>query len=419
VNTRLIATLAMVIPAASVFAADEKPKGAPAEVPAQATPPVDWKTAEAGSLTDYVQLTTPDKYIRAGESYFSPNDQWIVFQAVPVPPPGTGKEPDANYSMFVAKLRHDADDKITGIDEPIRISPEGSANTCGFFNPRKPGTVIFGSTLVTPAGTDSPGYQRGTRSYRWSFPAEMEMVSVTVPQIIRDTIRMPGARELTFDPKMLKPTVLYKHPGYDAECSFDPSGRFIVFSSQEDIDEKTGRPNLSLYVYDTETTNVSPLVRNKGYNGGPFFSPDGNFICYRSDRNGDDLLQVYVAELQKDASGAILGIKEERRVTDNPHVNWGPFWHTSGKFLIYATSEVGHDNYEVFSVEAPVGDNAAKKPGELKHRRITHAPGFDGLPVVSGGSQWMMWTSQRGPKREGEAKPSSQIWAARVVNLEP
>ena len=31
-----------------------------------------------------------------------------------------------------------------------------------------------------------------------------------------------------------------------------------------------------------------------GYDGGPFFSPDEKMICYRSDRQLNDLLQIYV-----------------------------------------------------------------------------------------------------------------------------
>src|SRR3569832_1981114 len=67
----------------------------PSEPPAPAAPaaaPLDWISQEAPLLAHHVQLTTRDQFVKAGESYFSPDGNWIIFQAVPVPPPG--REPD-------------------------------------------------------------------------------------------------------------------------------------------------------------------------------------------------------------------------------------------------------------------------------------------------------------------------------------
>ncbi len=44
--------------------------------------------------------------------------------------------------------------------------------------------------------------------------------------------------------------------------------------------------------------------------------------------------------------------------------------------------------------------------------RITHAEGFDGLPVFSRDGKTMIWCAQRGPLAEGEGRPSSQVWVA-------
>ena len=75
---------------------------------------------------------------------------------------------------------------------------------------------------------------------------------------------------------------------------------------------------------DLETGNRVDLVMAPGYDGGPFFSPDGKRICYRSDRKKDDHLQIFVSELSFDESGAITGIDREIQVTDNEFVNWAP-----------------------------------------------------------------------------------------------
>ena len=112
---------------------------------------------------------------------------------------------------------------------------------------------------------------------------------------------------------------------------------------------------------------------------------------------------------------AITGIKREVQLTDNEHVNWAPFWHPSGKFLVYATSEVSHQNYEVFSIEV----NPDKPMSQLRKKRITHADGFDGLPAFTPDGKWMIWTSQRGPNTMNDPRPTSQMWVARVLDIAP
>jgi hypothetical protein len=95
---------------------------------------------------------------------------------------------------------------------------------------------------------------------------------------------------------------------------------------------------------------------------------------------------------------------------------------------VYATSEVSHRNYEVFAIEtdlkkleglartdaarAEVSGAPSIVVPDARTRRVTFADGADVLPVFSPDGEYMMWTSQRGPKLESEEKPSSQLWIA-------
>src|SRR4051812_28945928 len=94
------------------------------------------------SLSDVVQLTRD--FDRAGEAYFSPDGNWIIFQATP--------KGEKQYAMYVAKLDRTAD-RITGAGMPKRISPPNSRNTCGFFSPDG-GSLIFASTAGKEKGDD-------------------------------------------------------------------------------------------------------------------------------------------------------------------------------------------------------------------------------------------------------------------------
>lgn len=405
-----------------------QPPAQPPAAPPVAAAPLDWRTLEAPFLADPVQLTLPERFVKAGEAYFDHQTppRWMVFQGVERPE--KGKEASANYAMYVAKIVYDGSGKPTGLERIERVSPEGSANTCAWFEPlsreRSWGKLVFGCTITPPApNADTPGYQRQRGSYMWSFPPEMQVVSATVPAIFAEamaeqhagpdgkpTTQLPtGSTTAPVVTPLLTPP---NGPGYMAECSWSPKGRSLLYTY---VDPNTKNPDI--WVYDEPTKTHTPLVQAQGYDGGPFFSPDGKWICYRSDRKGDNNLQLFVAELAFDAKdgdfmgGKITGIKREIQLTAaDGVVSWCPFWHPSMKYMVYATSEVSHGNYEVFAIEF----DPSKPREQLKRTRITSADGFDGLPVFSDDGKIMMWTSQRGPKIEGEVKPSSQLWIARL-----
>jgi dipeptidyl aminopeptidase/acylaminoacyl peptidase len=326
-----------------------------------------------------LQLTFPDRFIKAGEAYFSPDMKRIVFQAIEVPP---GEDDPAEfYAMFVCDVVRDTAGDITGVANIRRVSPKGSANTCGWFHPTDPNRLLFASTVGAPTSENAPGYQRGTSRYRWAFPPETRIVEVDLRTADGSVASL---KPLEGDGK-----------AYMAEGSWSPDGRFILFCSLESGDG-------DLYIRDTKTGARRAIVTAPGYDGGPFFSPDGKRICYRSDRNRDNLLQVFVADLVFDASGSITGIANELQLTANDHVNWCPFFRPDGKTLVYASSEMGHRNYEVFEVTIPDGAGAAPV-----RRRVTEADGADVLPVFCPDGKWLLWTGQR---HEGR---SSQLYIGR------
>jgi len=86
-------------------------------------------------------------------------------------------------------------------------------------------------------------------------------------------------------------------------------------------------------------------------------------------------------------------------------VNWCPFFRPDGRTLVYATSEIGHRNYEVFEIVLPeASTSGAATP---LRRRVTEADGADVLPVFSPDGKWLLWTGQR---HEGR---SSQLYVGR------
>jgi Tol biopolymer transport system component len=337
-----------------------------------------------GSLSNVIQLTSG--FEKAGEAYFSPDMTWIIFQATP-----KGQQ---QYQMFVARLKRENGGEITGIDAPVQISPEPSRNTCGYFSPDGK-SLLFAST----AGREKPdepasGYQREGGKYRWSFPEGMEIFIADEWQKAVELAGPGGKIDLAR-------VALTRNDVYDAEGSFSPDGKWICYTSNlED--------NLDIYVMRVPPAEIpaGQLIQNPtvqpsrqfrspprtiritkapGYDGGPFFSPDGKRLVYRSDRKSNNLLQIFIADLAFDDKGAITGVKAEHQITDDANVNWGPYWHPDNRHLIYATSRHGHTNYELYLMR----DDGSHQV------RITHAPGADILPVFSPDGRYLMWTSQR------------------------
>ncbi|MFM9996263.1 MAG: TolB family protein [Phycisphaerales bacterium] len=384
--------------------AAQPPSAQPAAQPSAAQPaaePLDWKMLEAPYLTDHLQLTSRDMFVKAGEAYFDPSTRWIIFQGVPVP--AGGEKPSEFYGMYIAKLVKHADGGITGIEAPIHVSPPGAWNSCGWFHPRVPGAVMFSTTFVAPSTEQKNEFRVDQRTYTWRFPEEAELVAGQVPALFSDIVGKPARAKET------KVERVFALPDYQAEASWSKNGRFVLYAGVRPA-RTNGRPDADLFIYDQQTGAHHAIVTEDGYDGGPFFSPDETMICYRSDRKGDDRLQIFVAELKYE-DGVPVGVKAEHQLTDNGAVNWAPYWHPSGKYLVFGSSLVGHHNYEVWAVEAQL----SAAPNEPRVQRVTQATATDVLPVFSPDGAWMMWTAQRGPLAAGEQKPSSQLWIARTA----
>jgi hypothetical protein len=348
-----------------------------------------WRADEEGILRNHAQLTSEERFRKAGECYFSPDGTQIIFQAIERMDDASAEEPF--YQMYVADLVF-VEGRATGIENVVRLSPPGSANTCGWFHPTEPGVVVFGSTVVPPSDPGRTGYQRDSSRYVWQFPKEMD--------VVRCEIAKADGTAATLE------RVIGDPAAYLAECVIRGDGRYMVYCEHQ-VDQ--GSSGGDLLCMELATEKVIPLRTETGYDGGPFWSPDGERICYRSDRRGDDLLQIFVSELAFDADGNITGVAREFQLTDNVHVNWAPYWHPDGRHLVYATSEMGHENYEVFIVDADPGKDGGPAKYGTRRRRVTYASKFDGLPVFNSDGSRMMWTSQRAADR------SSQVWIADFV----
>lgn len=336
-----------------VVQAEEKPVESPEEV----------AKAEAKLISEIHQLTFEGE--RAGEGYFSADGKKMIFQSE--------REPgNPFYQIYLLDLE-------TGDTE--RVSPGIGKSTCGWIHPDGK-RVMFSSSFENP---ESEAQQKaeyaerkaGTaKKYSWDYDSAYE---------IYETVIGSGKyRNLTHT------------KGYDAEGSWSPDGKKLVFASnrqaydgsmsKEDqeffkLDQKFP---MEIYLADEDGSNVERLTTADGYDGGPFFSADGEQICWRRfDRQGL-VAEIYVMSLKE---------RKERQITQMGVMSWAPFFHPSGQYLIFATNKHGFDNFELYLVDAE---------GKKEPVRVTHTAGFDGLPTFSPDGKTLSWTSTRTPSKQSQ-----------------
>jgi Tol biopolymer transport system component len=337
---------------------------------------------EARFLKNTRQLIYEGK--RSGEGYFSPDGKRIIFQSEREEgkrskPPTSSDDNGGNpfYQIYTLDLES---------GDSRRVSPGMGKTTCAFF---QPGTdrVIFASTHEDPEAAAKQKAEIEMRAsgkqrrYAWDYDATMDIYSC----------HQDGTQIVN----------LTKSPGYDAEGSFSPDGKQIVFCSlrsafppekltpeQRARFEKDPAYWGDIYLMNADGSDVRRLTEAPGYDGGPFFSPDGKRIVWRHFDESGMVADVWT--MATDGS-------DKRRITDFKSMSWAPYYHPSGQYFIFTTNKLGFENFELYLVDAA---------GAHEPVRVTYTPGFDGLPVFSPDGKKLAWASGR----TGDGK--SQIFLA-------
>lgn len=302
---------------------------------------------------------------RSGEGYYSTDGSKLIFQS-------ERELGNPFYQIYTIDFK-------TG--RTVRVSPGYGKTTCAFFHPNNQ-TVLFASThhdlnAKTKQKAELDFRASGKqRRYSWDYDEMMDI--------------------FTANPDGSNLRRLTTAKGYDAEAGFSPDGGKIVFSSTRSAygndlteeEKKLRDVDLSyfgeIYIMNADGSGQTRLTRSPGYDGGPFFSPDGQRIVWRRFNKAGSVAEIHTMKLD----GSDL-----RKITSFKSMSWAPYFHPSGEYIIFASNKLGFSNFELYLVDA-LGLN--------EPIRVTERVGFDGLPVFSPNGLQLCWTSNATPEKQSQ-----------------
>jgi len=273
----------------------------------------------------------------AAEAYFSPDGKFLICNA---------KMPtDSNYQVYLVS---------TDGSTIKRINDKGD-DACSYFSPD-------GEKIIFTSTRDNLDLPKGSYSDAKIYPQGSEIYSCD------------------FDGKNLKR--LTKNNYYDAECTYSPDGKWILFSRQ--INGK-----LDLWKMLPDGSNQTQITHTDSLQeGGAFYLSDNKKIIYRAWKIADQSkkpmpMKLYI--VNDDGNNKVL--------TDNDGTNWSPFPAPDGIHYVYVKvlqtttpeGKPGRPNFEIFLGNLITGEQ----------KQLTFSPGFEGFPVLSPDGKTLNFSSDR------------------------
>jgi Tol biopolymer transport system component len=263
-----------------------------------------------------------------------------------------------------------------------RVSTGGGAVTCGYFFPDDT-RIVYASTHES-MGRECPPKPDRSQGYVWALYDYQLYTAKPDGSDLRPIAPAPGS--------------------YNAEATVSKDG-WIVFTSTRDGD-------LDLYKMRLDGSGLTRLTSTPGYDGGPFFSPDGKRIVWRASRPAagaelDDYRALLARKLVRPRRLEIWVMNsdgtEARQVTTLGAASFAPFFHPDGRRIIFASNarDPRGPNFDLYLV----GDDGTGL------ERLTVYEGFDGFPMFSPDGGKLVFASNRNGRQPGETNIFIADWA--------
>lgn len=293
------------------------------------------------------------------EAYFSFNGKYLILQSNN---PAWQVKCDQIFLLDINKILENQ------VYQPMMVSTGKGRTTCSYFMPDDKHFLYASTHLSDSLCPPVPG-QRDDNKYVWPIYSGYDIFVADLEGRI--------TKQLTYE------------DGYDAEATVSPKGDKIVFTSVRNGD-------IELFTMDIDGKNVKQITNEPGYDGGAFFSPDGSKLVFRASRPKTDEEIMEYKELL--GQGLVMPTKMEiftcntdgsdlKQVTNLGKANWAPFFHPSGKKIIFSSnhhSQRGYD-FQLFLINI---DGSGLE-------RVTYESIFNSFPMFSPDGKKIVFSSNR------------------------
>jgi TolB protein len=291
------------------------------------------------------------------EAYFSPNGKFVSFQSNNK---HWGLQCDQIFRLDIKEAAKDTAYK------PKKISTGKGRTTCSYVMPNGK-DILYASTHL--GGDSCPPVPEIKGKYLWAVYKTFDIfVADGKGKIIKQ---------------------LTNSPGYDAEATISPKGDKIVFTSDRSGD-------LELWTMDIDGKNAKQITSGLGYDGGAFFSPDGKKLVFRASRPTSDeevkeykelLSQGLVAPTSMELYTCNADGSDLKQVTKLGKANWAPFYHPSGKKIVFSSNHHSKKGYD-FQLYMVNEDGSGLE-------QITNESIFNAFPMFSPDGKKLIFSSNR------------------------
>ena len=293
------------------------------------------------------------------EAYFSFDGKYLSCQ---ITNPKWNVPCDQIYDIDIEKAAADSNYR------PRLISTGKGRTTCSYYLKNNKQILYASTHLANDACPPAPA-PREDKKYLWAIYPEFDIFIANKKGKV--------VKQLT-DEK-----------GYDAEATVSPDGKTIVFTS-------TRNGDLDLYTMNIDGSNVKQITFGLGYDGGAFFSPDSKRLVFRASRpqtseeikeDKELLAQHLVAPTNMEIYTCNVDGSDMKQVTKLGKANWAPFFHPSGKKIIFSSNHHSQRGYD-FQLYMINDDGTGLE-------RITTESIFNAFPMFSPDGKRLVWSSNR------------------------